>query len=455
MYLGDSSNIIVEYTLSTGFDVSTSSYTSVLSVGSLSPSGMAINHATGNIYFIDDATTVVYEYLAGSSFTAVSDADAPGSTSSIVMARGCPVLNGYTFVLGATTGRIYNSDLNSITAWTATNFLKAEREADYGCFLGKQRDNIVYIGSRSIELFYDAGNPSGSPLARRQDVYHNVGSLFPNSCCQYGDDIYFFGTDAEGKTSLYVLRDFQLYPLEHPYIQTKLREIEINAHQNIYTNEANNFKQVITAITTPRNSLILILTINGTSYGYQPETGHLSEWYPGADVASSTGLFTENWATDKLFPVMDAYSATPQGTTDYIIMSNGYATSVVYNGDLDDFAGTSTAAPCFFYMPKWNGKTFRKKRVDFYYVDHYPNLDSSITSSDYTLAWVDIETSTDFGAALEDADFTNGRTVSSNYSGGRLYRNGTTRERVHKFSFTPSKSQLVAGLEINFTEVGV
>lgn len=443
-----------EYTFSTGFDVSTGSHTQLGNTITGTPRIPFMNTITGDIYYITSGTNTIYKLSAGTSFIAVTDADAPGSTSDTIMTRGCPVLNGKLYTFGAITTNIHSSKVNTVDTWAATDIIAAEREGDYGCFLGKQRDHIVAIGTRSLELFYDEPTGSGSSLQSRRDIYYNVGSVFPNSCCQYGDDIYFFGTNAEGDTDLYKMTDFKLQPLSNPYIQTKLRELTVNAHNNPYTNEATNFKQVLTVFSTPRHGVILVMTINGTTFSFQPKTGHVAEWYPGADVSSSTGLFTEDWATDHLFPITGAYSYTPQGSTVYIMMANGYATSVEYDGDLDDFAGTATAAPSFFYLPKWNADTLHKKRVKSYHFHQFPNLDSGVTSSDFTVSWVNLEDSVDFGATLTDADFTNGRAVSSNYSAARLYRGGSTRERVHKILLTPQKSQLMAGIEIDYDILG-
>jgi hypothetical protein len=159
------------------------------------------------------------------TLTEIVDVDHPNTSANLTNSVGAVPLDGYWFI--CTGGpqfslppRIYNSDLGSATSWVATNFIEINTEPGIAYGLAKHHNHIVVLGERSIEFFYDAGNPSGSPLARRNDVMYRVGvsaagttSNTQNTFVCYEDDIYFIGRSTEGSDlslSLYRLRNFQL-----------------------------------------------------------------------------------------------------------------------------------------------------------------------------------------------------------------------------------------------------
>lgn len=169
----------------------------------------------------------------GTTDTTISDADYPSTTC-----LGGAYLDGYIFVADL-DGAIYNSDLADTTAWTATNVISANRGNDKAVWLGKHHDNIVLISTNSIEFFYDAANPSGSPLTRRTDVfYSSLGSLAPNlsggvyinpsPITQLGEDIYFIGSEKDGSLGLYVISGFSVNRISTPYLDKLLALIASN-----------------------------------------------------------------------------------------------------------------------------------------------------------------------------------------------------------------------------------
>ena len=88
-------------------------------------------------------------------------------------------LSGTVYIMD-TSGKIWGSDLNSVSAWTATNFISANLYTDGGTGLAKDGDRIIGFGASSAEWFYNAGNATGSLLSktgRSIPVGASVGSL--------------------------------------------------------------------------------------------------------------------------------------------------------------------------------------------------------------------------------------------------------------------------------------
>ena len=130
-------------------------------------------------------------------------------TPSRKMAGGGAVLNGILYIMD-TDGKIWNSGANTPTTWNGIDFIEASRSTDSGVFLCSQHDQIVAISSKTIEFFYDAGNPVGSPLERRQDLFFNTGCSDRRRVFDSGDTIFFLGAERTGTISAWIIQDFAL-----------------------------------------------------------------------------------------------------------------------------------------------------------------------------------------------------------------------------------------------------
>ena len=124
------------------------------------------------------------------------------------LCHGAVNLDSYLF-LGCKNGRIYNSDVDDWLNWNTLGYVTAERENDQLLYIEKTKDHIAAFGERSIELFYDAANPTpASPLSNRTDIAHRIGIVSGQSAWADGDQIYFLGMKPQGDFSIYVLDNF-------------------------------------------------------------------------------------------------------------------------------------------------------------------------------------------------------------------------------------------------------
>lgn len=92
-------------------------------------------------------------------------------------------LDGYVFLL-KTNGDICNSVLEDPLNWDASNFIVPESFPDNTIAIARQNNLVVAIGERSIEYFYDAGNPTGSPLGVAEQYVLQFGGASIGSVCQ-------------------------------------------------------------------------------------------------------------------------------------------------------------------------------------------------------------------------------------------------------------------------------
>lgn len=146
-----------------------------------------------------DSLTHAWYYPDGGSFTEITSANYPPNQSPTVDTVGAAAhIDGYMFVMD-TFGNIWNSDLNSLANWTATSKVPANAYADGGSGVCRYGDYIVGFGTGSIEFFKNAGNPSGSPLARAT-IINGIGCISKNTNRSYlnvGSEVYFIGVESD------------------------------------------------------------------------------------------------------------------------------------------------------------------------------------------------------------------------------------------------------------------
>lgn len=80
-------------------------------------------------------------------------------------------MDGYVFAANQTNGRIYNSDVNNVESWDADSYVTYSIRAGLLAGVGKIKQYILAFGSAGIEVFRNAGNPSGSPLIRVPELF--------------------------------------------------------------------------------------------------------------------------------------------------------------------------------------------------------------------------------------------------------------------------------------------
>jgi len=160
---------------------------------------------TGYGYYIDQATPTILRNITAANWPGTSAASGLGKD----LAGGAVSLDGYLFVM-TTDGIVYNSNLNAVQTWTASDFIEADILSDGGVYLAKHHNHICAIGSNSIQFFSDAGNPVGSPLQVRRDIAYLSGGVDRDSVSESGDSIFFVGRHTTGTAGVFLIEDFRI-----------------------------------------------------------------------------------------------------------------------------------------------------------------------------------------------------------------------------------------------------
>lgn len=155
--------------------------------------------------FADSSTNLLegWYFPQGGSWTQIVDGDFPPNQGTPIPIIGGPVsLDGYLFWM-CTNGQIWNSDVNSLSSYTANNFITAGSMPDGGTGLARAQDLIIAFGAYSIEFFRNAGNPTGSPLSAVPNSVRRIGAK-ANTIKTIGDVTYFAGINVEtGEKGIY------------------------------------------------------------------------------------------------------------------------------------------------------------------------------------------------------------------------------------------------------------
>lgn len=120
-----------------------------------------------------------------------------------------PFLKGWAF-LDATTyvmdseANIFGSDLSDPTSWPLGNVITAQIEPDGGVALAKQLVYVVALKQWNYEVFYDAANPTGTPLGKVEGAKGQWGCVSAESVQCIDDELYWVATTRAG--SLAVVR---------------------------------------------------------------------------------------------------------------------------------------------------------------------------------------------------------------------------------------------------------
>lgn len=157
-----------------------------------------------------------YVYDSGGGIVQVTDGDYPAIT-----VPGCAYLDGTMYVMTPEC-YILGSDINTPTAWNPLNSILAQIEPDIGVALAKQMSYIVAFKGNSTEIFYDAGNASGSPLGRVEAAKVNYGCHNANTVVDADGSLFWVAQAPSGVRSVAMMENLKAHIVSTPAIDRLL-----------------------------------------------------------------------------------------------------------------------------------------------------------------------------------------------------------------------------------------
>lgn len=165
-------------------------------------SGLSETRINGTATILATSTdnTAWYADTGGAAtMTEITDADWPGDTETV--SGTFAHMDGFAFVM-TTRGRLWASDVNSITAWTANNFGATNAYPDSGVAAVRRGTYVMAFCSTHLEFWYNAGL-TPFPLARNNAMTVKVGAVSADAIARIADTIFWAGSAPEGGLSVF------------------------------------------------------------------------------------------------------------------------------------------------------------------------------------------------------------------------------------------------------------
>lgn len=196
----------------------------------------------------------------GTTLTKISDSDYPATT-----VRGVAYIDGTIYVMDS-KGVIYGSDLAAYTAWSALNFISANQEADAGIMIARQLNNIIAFKDYSTEVFYNAGNPTGSSLSKVGNALLEIGLADPGSVAYTDNTIYFMSQSRQKGRSIMRMNGYTPEPVSTPAIERILN--------------ADDLETVYSFIVKLEGHLFYVITLETSdiTLAFDASAGAWSQW---------------------------------------------------------------------------------------------------------------------------------------------------------------------------------
>lgn len=133
-------------------------------------------HDGVTLYAVDDENNI-REYNNGGTSGATDVENMPAT-----ILPGTVVLDQYVFLgsngdTAASTNinEIHNSNVGDISTWSG-DFIVGEVKADKGVAIGRYYNYLVNFAEQTTEFFYNAANPTGTPMSRFDGVLEHIGT---------------------------------------------------------------------------------------------------------------------------------------------------------------------------------------------------------------------------------------------------------------------------------------
>lgn len=207
------------------------------------------------IQSVDSSTQITLNNPATGTATGSSLSFSTAFPSSQV--PGVTYLDGYISVMTQKCG-IYASEPNQPGAWLSGNYLIASIEPDDGVRLAKQLVYILAFKKYSVEVFYDAGNASGSPYGAVQGGKVSVGCRHANSVAQLEGSIFWVAQSRDGGTSVWAMDNLKAEQISTPAIERLLQQAD---YTTVYSWTARVSGHKYYGVTIKNSNLTLVYDI--------------------------------------------------------------------------------------------------------------------------------------------------------------------------------------------------
>lgn len=137
---------------------------------------------------------------------------------------GASFLDGTLYLLSKFDAAVVGSALNNPNTWNPLNKINARKEPDIGVAILKHLQYVLVMKQWSMEAFWDAGNPVGSPLQPAPGTLIPFGCRDAASVQQFEDLILWASATKSGNTGVMMMENLQPQTVSTPAVERLLQD---------------------------------------------------------------------------------------------------------------------------------------------------------------------------------------------------------------------------------------
>lgn len=268
-----------------------------------------------------------YNYDDSNGLVEITDGDFP---STFVL--GWAYLNGTSYVMRPTDAGIQGDDINTPTAWDPLNVILAQIAPEQGVALAKQLVYAIAFKQTIGEVFYDAGNSSGSPLGRNEGAMFNWGCIHARSVRYMDGALIWLGRSRDGPPEVVVLNNLKADVVSTKAVERLLQGVTLTDVESF------TFKQ------NGHRFYVLCFPTDNLSLAFDFDEKRWSQWTDAAGTGES--------------PYIDACL----GTSGQVLVQH-VSDGKIYEMSSEFATDDGTEFPVDIYTPNFDGGTQRNKTM--------------------------------------------------------------------------------------------
>jgi len=253
--------------------------------------------------------------------------------------KGWAYLDG-TLYVSSPFANIWGSLINDVDSspWDADNVLIAQIEPTKGVALAKQLSFAIMFKEDSTEVFFDAGNATGSPLGRITGSKVNFGCISADSVREIDGALFWLCTNRSAAVQVMKMDNLHAEIVSSPSIEKLLASADFTT---VYSWTLKYAGHRWYAITLVNNNLTLM---------YDLSTGLWSQW------TDSNGNYLA--FVDSTYNTLTAQTLLQHATDGYL-----------YVVDSGVFTDAGQVLTLDIYTPNYDAGTVRDKTLPMMYFD--------------------------------------------------------------------------------------
>ncbi|SRR6266404_675925 len=354
-----------------------------------------LSGADSLVAIIGTSAAVIVDPFGG-TVTTLSDVNFPRPH-----VPGWAFLDGTLYAMDPAGGIHGTQFTNNPFVWDPLNLIKASSKADAGVFLATQLSYVIAFKQWTTQIFYDASNPVGSPLAPVPDAQIPYGCLDANSVQKMDEVLFWISSNQSLSPQVIQMENLGVRIVSTPSVERILNSITAAPGGTpggtalrswVFKRAGHRFYGIVHSTL----NLTLVYDIDQ----------HL--WY----------LWTD--PNGNFWPILSMAYTAPTSTTTGFQLGQLALTGNVYVIDSSETFPNDLGAlfPVDIYTPNFSGGTPRRKVLNMMYFssDQTPGsfLQARYTDDDYK-TW------------------TNFRTIDLNFPRPYLDQEGTFTKRAYHF----------------------